>query len=64
MYYYRLYFLDLDGHRIIDVRDFRANGDAAAIMGAKPLSQNAYKMQLAKVAVKRALLTAAGVKPV
>ena len=34
MYYYRLYFLDLDGHRIIDVRDFRANGDAAAIMKA------------------------------
>jgi xanthine dehydrogenase YagS FAD-binding subunit len=33
---------------------------AAAVAGAKPLSQNAYKVQLAKVAVKRALLTASG----
>ena len=33
---------------------------AAAVSGAKPLSDNAYKVQLAKVAVKRALLTAAG----
>ena len=31
----------------------------AAVAGAKPLSQNAYKVQLAKVAVKRALLAAA-----
>lgn len=31
-----------------------------AVAGAKPLSQNAYKVQLAKVAVKRALLTAVG----
>ncbi len=31
----------------------------AAVKGAKPLSQNAYKIQLAKVAVKRALLRAA-----
>ena len=30
----------------------------AAVAGAKPLSQNAYKVQLAKVAVKRALLDA------
>ena len=29
---------------------------AAAVEGAKPLSQNGYKVQLAKVAVKRALL--------
>lgn len=29
-----------------------------AVRGAKPLSQNAYKVQLAKVAVKRALLAA------
>ena len=30
----------------------------AAVADAKPLSQNAYKVQLAKVAVKRALLEA------
>ena len=34
----------------------------AAVAGAKPLSQNAYKVTMAKVAVKRALLAAAGVK--
>jgi xanthine dehydrogenase YagS FAD-binding subunit len=34
----------------------------AAVASAKPLSQNAYKVTLAKVAVKRALLEAAGVK--
>jgi len=33
---------------------------AAAVAGAQPLSQNGYKVQLAKVAVKRALLAAAG----
>ena len=33
---------------------------AAAVAGAHPLSQNGYKVQLAKVAVKRALLAAAG----
>ena len=32
---------------------------AAAVEGAQPLSQNEYKVQLAKVAVKRALLAAA-----
>lgn len=31
-----------------------------AVQGAQPLSQNGYKVQLAKVAVKRALLEAAG----
>jgi xanthine dehydrogenase YagS FAD-binding subunit len=31
----------------------------AAVTGAQPLSQNAYKVTLAKVAVKRALLDAA-----
>jgi xanthine dehydrogenase YagS FAD-binding subunit len=31
-----------------------------AVEGAKPLSQNTYKVQLAKVAVKRALLAASG----
>jgi xanthine dehydrogenase YagS FAD-binding subunit len=38
-----------------------ANAEAAgkaAVLGAKPLSQNAYKVTLAKVAVKRALLDA------
>lgn len=34
----------------------------AAVEGARPLSQNAYKVQLLKVAVKRAVLTAAGTK--
>jgi xanthine dehydrogenase YagS FAD-binding subunit len=34
----------------------------AACEGARPLSQNAYKVQLLKVAVKRAVLTAAGAK--
>ena len=34
MYYYRLYYLDLPGRHIIDVRDFRANGDLAAIVKA------------------------------
>lgn len=38
-----------------------AAGEAAA-EGARPLSQNAYKVQLLKVAVKRAVLTAAGAK--
>ena len=32
----------------------------AAVSGAKPLSENGYKVQLAKVAVKRALLEAVG----
>jgi len=35
---------------------------AAAVAGAQPLSDNAYKVQLAKVAVKRALMAAVGVK--
>jgi xanthine dehydrogenase YagS FAD-binding subunit len=38
-----------------------AAGKAAAD-GAKPLSQNAYKVQLVQVAVKRAIITAAGMK--
>jgi xanthine dehydrogenase YagS FAD-binding subunit len=37
----------------------RAAGDAA-VKSAKPLSGNAYKVQLARVAVKRAVLAAAG----
>ena len=35
----------------------------AACEGARPLSQNEYKVQLLKVAVKRAALLAAGLKP-
>jgi xanthine dehydrogenase YagS FAD-binding subunit len=35
----------------------------AAVEGVRPLSQNAYKVQLLKVAVKRAALLAAGAKP-
>jgi xanthine dehydrogenase YagS FAD-binding subunit len=35
----------------------------AAVEGARPLSQNAYKVQLLEVAVKRALLLAAGQRP-
>lgn len=34
----------------------------AAVEGVRPLGQNAYKVQLLKVAVKRAILTAAGQK--
>ena len=34
----------------------------AAVIGAKPLTHNAYKVQLARVAVKRAVLAAAGVR--
>jgi xanthine dehydrogenase YagS FAD-binding subunit len=35
---------------------------AAAVAAATPLSNNAYKVQLAKVAVKRAILRAAGLE--
>ena len=34
----------------------------AAAKGAKPLAQNGYKIKLIEVAVKRAILTAAGMK--
>ncbi len=34
MHYYRLYSLDSDDTHIIDVRDFRANCDNAAIVKA------------------------------
>jgi xanthine dehydrogenase YagS FAD-binding subunit len=40
--------------------DVAANAGSAAVAKAKPLSQNAYKVQLARVAVKRAILQAAG----
>ena len=36
----------------------------AALRGARPLSQNAYKIQVAKTAVKRAILRAAGIQTV
>jgi xanthine dehydrogenase YagS FAD-binding subunit len=36
----------------------------AALKGAKPMSGNAYKVQVAKTAVKRALLQAAGIRTV
>lgn len=34
MYYYRLYSLDIRDAHIIDVHDFRADSDAAAILRA------------------------------
>lgn len=34
----------------------------AALKDARPLSQNAYKVDVAKVAVKRAILRAAGIQ--
>jgi len=40
--------------------DVAEQAGAMAVKGAQPLSKNEYKVQLAKVAVKRALLTAAG----
>ena len=35
----------------------------AATEGAKPLSQNGYKMKLVEIAVKRAVMLAGGLKP-
>src|SRR5207253_6323343 len=40
--------------------DTAAKAGEAAVAGATPLSQNAYKVRLAQVAVKRALLAASG----
>ena len=48
----------LAGKAITD--DLAGQAAAAALAGATPLSQNAYKVQLARVAVKRALLEARG----
>ena len=48
---------ELEGKSITE--SAAASVGEAALRGAKPLSQNAYKVQLAKVAVKRALLAAA-----
>jgi xanthine dehydrogenase YagS FAD-binding subunit len=36
----------------------------AAVAAAKPMTQNAYKVQIARTAVKRAILKAAGMKVV
>ena len=38
---------------------WRSEAAEAAVKGATPLSRNGYKVQLAKVAVKRAILAAA-----
>ena len=51
----------VDGRAITDAvatAAGRAAGD-----GAKPLSQNGYKVKLVEVAVKRALMLAAGLRP-
>jgi xanthine dehydrogenase YagS FAD-binding subunit len=50
----------LEGQGISDAT--AAAAGRAAAEGAKPLSQNAYKIKLVEVAVKRALLIAAGMK--
>jgi xanthine dehydrogenase YagS FAD-binding subunit len=41
--------------------DTAAAAAEAALRDAQPLSQNAYKIQVAKTAVKRAILRAAGI---
>src|SRR6185437_8234172 len=41
-----------------------AQAGEAAVRAAKPLSGNAYKVQIAKTAVKRAIMNAAGLKTV
>ena len=50
----------LEGREISDATATAAG--RAAAEGAKPLSQNLYKVKLVEVAVKRALLIAAGMK--
>ena len=50
----------LEGKEVTD--ETAAAAGEAAVEGVRPLSQNAYKVQLLKVAVKRAILTAAGQK--
>jgi xanthine dehydrogenase YagS FAD-binding subunit len=47
----------LAGHAITE--DLAEKAGEAAVHGAKPLSENGYKVQLARIAVKRALLAAA-----
>jgi xanthine dehydrogenase YagS FAD-binding subunit len=48
----------LEGRAVTDATATAAG--RAAAEGARPLSQNAYKVRLVEVAVKRAVLTAAG----
>jgi xanthine dehydrogenase YagS FAD-binding subunit len=50
----------IEGKEVTD--ETAAAAGEAATKGAKPLSQNGYKVRLLAVAVKRALLTAAGAK--
>ena len=47
--------------RVMDAATAERAGELA-VRQATPLSQNGYKVQLAKVAVKRALLLAAGLE--
>jgi xanthine dehydrogenase YagS FAD-binding subunit len=47
----------LAGERVTD--DVAARAAEAAVAGAEPLSMNRYKVQLARVAVRRALVRAA-----
>jgi xanthine dehydrogenase YagS FAD-binding subunit len=47
--------------KAVSVQTAEAAG-AAAVQGAKPLSKNGYKVALARVAVKRAVLRAAGME--
>lgn len=51
----------LEGKTITE--ESAAAAGKAATEGAKPLSQNGYKLRLVEVAVKRAVLLAAGAKP-
>jgi xanthine dehydrogenase YagS FAD-binding subunit len=50
----------LEGKEVTE--ETAAAAGQAAVEGAKPLSDNGYKVQLLSVAVKRAILTAAGAK--
>jgi xanthine dehydrogenase YagS FAD-binding subunit len=51
----------LDGRAVTEATATAAG--RAAVEGARPLGQNAYKVRLAEVAVKRAILLAAGIRP-
>jgi xanthine dehydrogenase YagS FAD-binding subunit len=41
-----------------------ADAAAAAVRGATPMTQNSYKVQVARTAVKRAIMRAAGIQTV
>src|SRR5207248_4084686 len=49
---------ELEGKEVTE--ETAAAAGKAAAEGAKPLAQNGYKVKLVEVAVKRAILTAAG----